>query len=377
MPETSWDALVVGGGFFGALLATHLGRRGSRVLLAEKGPRLIGRASLLNQARVHQGYHYPRSYLTGLRSRVNASIFRANYPGSVVDSFDHYYAIGRTYSKVSSAQFIRFCERIGAPVTPAPDEVNALFNPTFIEQVVKVEEAVFDADRLREQVLKDLEAANVEVIVDTEVIRVQRGEPGTLAVLMRREGGDSEENAARVFNCTYSRLNAIHSASGLPLIPLKHELTEMALVEPPAEMKNRGVTVMCGPFFSMLPYPTRGLHTLSHVRYTPHESWQEGADCPAADGDRRLAAHGASAFPRMVRDAARYLPCMASTRRTDSLWEVKTVLPRSEVDDSRPILFSTNHGLPGYHCVIGSKLDNAFDMLDHAAAAPDASESSE
>ena len=28
---------------------------------------------------------------------------------------------------------------------------------------------------------------------------------------------------------------------------------------------------MCGPFFSAMPFPARGLHTLSHVRYTPQK----------------------------------------------------------------------------------------------------------
>ncbi len=369
MTGRSWDAVVVGGGFFGALLATHLGRQGSRVLLVEAGPTLLGRASLVNQARVHSGYHYPRSYLTGLRSRINAPRFRAAYPECVVDAFAHHYAIGRAFSNVTASQFLRFCERIGASVAPAADAIRTLFSPAMIEDVVRVEECVFDADALRERVRKDLDLAGVEVTLATEAVAVSQGTVGALEVRTRRAGTESVEAAPRVFNCTYARLNQLHAASGLPLVPLKHELTEMALVEPPAALEGGGVTVMCGPFFSLLPYPPRDLHTLSHVRYTPHGSWTEGPGLPAVDPDRRLAAAPrVSAFPRMMRDAARYLPCMRDARHVDSLWEVKTVLPRSEVDDSRPILFSADHGLPGFHCVIGSKLDNAFDMFEHVEA---------
>ena len=32
---------------------------------------------------------------------------------------------------------------------------------------------------------------------------------------------------------------------------------------------------MCGPFFSLMPFPAAGLQTLSHVRYTPHFAWLE------------------------------------------------------------------------------------------------------
>ena len=65
----------------------------------------------------------------------------------------------------------------------------------------------------------------------------------------------------------------------------------------------------------------------------------------------------------MIRDAARYLPLLGGCRVADSIWEVKTVLPRSEMDDSRPILFRPHHGLPNFHCVTGAKLDNVYDLL--------------
>ena len=61
-----------------------------------------------------------------------------------------------------------------------------------------------------------------------------------------------------VFCCGYAQTNAVAAASGLPVIPLKHELAEMALVEVPPALKQWGVTVMDGPFFSCMPFPTRG-----------------------------------------------------------------------------------------------------------------------
>jgi hypothetical protein len=68
-------------------------------------------------------------------------------------------------------------------------------------------------------------------------------------------------------------------------------------------------------------------------------------------------------FEYMVRDARRYLPLLGDARHVDSLWEIKTVLPASEVDDSRPILFRPDHGLKNLICVMGGKIDNIFDVL--------------
>ena len=62
----------------------------------------------------------------------------------------------------------------------------------------------------------------------------------------------------------------------------------------------------------------------------------------------------------MVKDAQRYLPILKECQYMDSLWEVKTILPSSEVDDSRPILFRQNHGLKNLTCVLGGKIDNIY-----------------
>jgi hypothetical protein len=140
----------------------------------------------------------------------------------------------------------------------------------------------------------------------------------------------------------------------------------MALIEAPPSLAGLGVTVMDGPFFSCMPFPPRRLHTLSHVRYTPHGHWYDGLP-----GEPHTPAYGVfdgadrrTAFPHMIRDAARYLPALAGCRYRDSLWEVKTVLPRSETDDSRPILFRPDHGIPNYHVVMGGKIDNVYDVAD-------------
>ena len=77
------DSIVIGGGFYGARLALALRAEGESVLLLEREPTLLGRASLVNQARVHNGYHYPRSILTSVRSRQNYDRFREEYAESI------------------------------------------------------------------------------------------------------------------------------------------------------------------------------------------------------------------------------------------------------------------------------------------------------
>ncbi len=131
----------------------------------------------------------------------------------------------------------------------------------------------------------------------------------------------------------------------------------------PDELANLGITVMCGPFFSVMPFPPLALHSLSHVSFTPHYSWSEpSSQRPTMQHSAHVPR--ASQHDRMVRDAARYVPCMADARYIDSLWEVKTILPHNDADDGRPILFKRDDKAPGLVSVLGGKIDNIFELDD-------------
>lgn len=366
--HAAYDALVIGGGFYGAAIAAYLKRqRGfARVLLVEREHQLLGRASFHNQARVHNGYHYPRSFTTAYRSRINLPRFVHDWPQAVRRDFQALYAIARRNSKVTARQFERFCREIGARLQPAAEAQQRLFEPRLIEQVFEVEEYAFDATALRRWAGEELMACGVELRFGTRVSAVEREGAGLRARLRpadARDDAPTEALACRhVINCTYSGLNQIGGDWPPTRQHLKHELTEMALIDCPPVLAGLGITVMDGPFFSMMPFPARGLHTLSHVRYTPHLHW---ADQRGIDPYRRLAEHPRhSRFDRMQRDVARYLPAVAQARHVDSLFEVKTVLVKNEGDDGRPILFERYEALPGCYSILGGKIDNIYDALE-------------
>ena len=226
-----YDAIVIGGGFFGCALALQLGKSlGQRVVILEAATDLLQRASYTNQARVHAGYHYPRSFLTALRSQVNFSRFISDFQDCVDDSFDMYYAIARNFSNVTAAQFRLFCQRIGAPIEPAPVHIKSLFDDTFIEDVYLVREYAFDASKLKSMMVQQLIETGVEIKVNAEATKVWDIENSQLAVQYVLDNQTTTTTAGQVFNCTYSRINQLLAASELPLIPLKHEQTELALV---------------------------------------------------------------------------------------------------------------------------------------------------
>jgi len=343
------DALVVGAGLYGCGLALALKRAGlERVVLVDREPAICMRASFWNQARIHNGYHYPRAFTTAFRSRVNLPRFVSDFAEAVVD-ITALYAIARTGSKVAPRSFRRFCREIGARLDPAPPALRRLFSPRLVADVFVCEEPVLDGHRLADLLRARLADAGIDVRLGVEVTALDSAD-GLAAVT-----ADGRIGADRVFNCTYAGLDGLRDGP-----PLKFEAAEIAILSLPSTFDGVGITVMDGPFFSTLPFPARGLHTLSHVRFTPHMEWTSAetnrspyavlADLPR---EPRAAA--------MLRDAARFVPKLADATLSDSFFEVKAVRPANEVDDGRPILFEAHPAHPGAWSVLGGKLDTIYD----------------
>jgi len=364
------DVLIVGGGFYGLNLAEYSAARFPRVILCERSAELMQRASFSNQARVHNGYHYPRSILTAVRSRVNFRRFVEEFQPAIDSTYECLYAVGRRFSKVSARQFYESVRRIGAAIGPASLASKRLFDPAYVEDVFLTEESAFNSTILREIMAERVRRAGVEVSLGTTVHSVRAGAGNRVQVEIERDGVRETVTADRVFCCAYAQLNGPGCEGGIAPIHLKHEITEVALVEPPGQLRGLGVTIMDGPFFSLMPFPARGLHALYHVRHSPHAHWYDGNAPWHPAYERLVSAEKRTAFPFMVRDSASYVPAVADCLHRDSLWEVRTVLPRSETDDSRPILFKPHFGIPNYHLIMGGKIDNVYDVLDVIGQTP-------
>jgi hypothetical protein len=359
--NNEYDVVIIGGGFYGCSLALQMKEYFSKVIVIEKEHDLMLRASLVNQARVHKGYHYPRNIITAYRSYVNFPRFTDEFKSCIVNDFIKLYAIARNGSKVNAFQFNEMFKGIGAPIEQAPQKYQKLFNKELIEDVFLVQEFAFDAVILKEMMKQKLEDAGVTVAYNTEVTRVKK--EGSSPLIELELKNDEPLHGKFVFNCTYSQINKLLKDSNLPLLPMKEELTEMALIEMPDELKYVGITVMDGPFFSTMPYPSENLHTLSHVRYTPHFSWIDRENF--MDGHEYLKNNQIqSNYLYMLNDTQRYIPSIREAKYVKSIYEIKTVLLQNEDDDGRPILYRENYGIKGLYNIMGGKIDNIYDILE-------------
>jgi glycine/D-amino acid oxidase-like deaminating enzyme len=351
--------VIVGGGFYGCCLALFMRSIVETVVLIEREQNLLTRASFANQARIHTGFHYPRSFVTARRSLALYQQFIADFADAVVDDFDMLYAIARNGSKVTAQRFLKMFADMGAPIELAPAPQRALFDTRFIVEVVGCREFAFDAPRLRNILRERLGRAGVRLAVGNEVVEV-RPQPAPAPIMVELRDGATLSSTI-VFDATYGQF-ANEQGPRYSGVPLKYELAEIALVDPPPDLQGLGITVMDGPFFSTMPFPAHDCYSLTHVRYTPRQIWT------SYDSPIRPRLPATSAWLHMQKDAQRFMPVLRDLRFREPLYEVKTVPLRNESDDGRPIMLHRDAINGNYMTVLGGKLDNIYDLFDALVA---------
>jgi L-2-hydroxyglutarate oxidase LhgO len=353
--KKNYDIAIIGGGVYGTLIALHLQQKYPSIVLIEKENELLSKASYVNQARVHNGYHYPRSFITAIRSHQNFLRFCKQFKPAIISTYPSLYAVAKHNSKISASQFKNFCQKIGLPFKNIPSELKSLFNLNLIEDIFQAEEYEFNAAILRKLIGKKISKTAVTVLLNTEVIKVTSKNNQKIAMEL---SNNQTITASKVLNCTYAGINTILKNSDLPLIPIKLEYTEMPLLHLPTPLHKYGITIMDGPFFSLLPFPDKKMHSFHHVRYTPHISWH-GTD---EDVDKKD--YLESSFSYMLNDAIRYLPMLKKCYSDESLFQTKAVLNIAENNDGRPIYYHKNYHVPNFHQIMGGKIDNVYDIIE-------------
>jgi hypothetical protein len=366
MIKGSYDRVVIGGGLFGAYSSLVLGKLGHKVLLVEQAPELMGRASLVNQARLHTGLHYPRSIVTARESLAYYTKFRERFPSAVFD-FQQIYAIASHNSKTSSRDFQDFVNRLGLDFEAIdPDKY---FNAGAVEMAVKVEEPTFDAQILRAQILIEIESEpNIELCLNTAVNGGRLSDEGSSVLL---SNGSTIETGGVVI-ATYAGINPIRHSLGLEGLPLSFELAEIVLGSVSPEMSDMGFTVMDGPFWSMMPFGNSGLVSLTSVGITPLrknqslpifpcQSLRTGCTPMNLSDCNKCHVKPSSGVAHQVQQMKLFLKNQDFFTPAKSLMTVKSTLNTTEVDDARPTLIQKEPDSKTW-TVFSGKISTLFDL---------------
>jgi hypothetical protein len=160
----------------------------------------------------------------------------------------------------------------------------------------------------------------------------------------------------------------------MDLLGVRYELCELVLGTVAPALADVGITVMDGPFFSVMPFGLTGLHSLSAVDYTPHYECDEALPrfpCQAhnpyctpgqLDNCATCPAHPRTAHVEMEQLMGRYLRSDLTFEPRSSLFGIRPVLVMSNVDDSRPTLLLRHSESPEMTTVLSGKINTVYDL---------------
>lgn len=343
------------------------------MLLMEKEKDLFRKASTVNQARLHGGYHYPRSVATAVMSDENKARFTAAHREFINFGFEKYYAIDRSASMTDARQFRRFCAHIDLPCERVKE--HPLFNLRSMEALYLTTEYSFDPYLIAAFYKEQIEAQpNIEVRYRTEIFAAEK-EGSNFIISTKNIDNQSfiKIKTPSVVNATYSGSNGIHAIFGQKNIDLQHEIAEMSFVTSPA-LRNVGLTVMDGQFGSLMPYGKSGLHSLSSVAYTHHKVSYDGqptfscqqineicrpdfpADCNVCP------AQPDSAFPKMSAQMRRYFSEKVEWQYFFSKYTIKSKLRANHIDDGRPTEIIQSSAKPDFYCIFAGKINSIYEV---------------
>lgn len=373
-----FDTIVIGGGIFGCYAALWLAGRGVRVALLEKETRLFQKASLVNQARLHGGYHYPRSLATAAMSDEHKERFTAEHRAFINFSFEKYYAIEKFGSFTDARQFERFCERLNIRCERITEHL--LFNFHRLEALYRTEEYSFDPVLLGEYYRKRVEnEANIQVFKPA-VLESANPDGAFWQTKIRYQDQPILLESPVVINATYAATNAINRLFEVRELDLTHEISEIAFVTS-RQFGERGLTVMDGAFGSIMPYGLSGLLSLSSVAYTHHKISYDHLprfDCqqPETDPACRPEAPGiCTTCPRRPPDNARkmlaqmrqYFAEQVEFEYLFSYFTIKSKLQANYIDDGRPTEIAQLREAPRFYCLFAGKINSIYEIEKLAA----------
>jgi len=373
MQKSKCDFLIIGGGIFGVYSALYLADKGYKVIIVEKEARLMRKASIVNQARLHAGYHYPRSVATAKMSDENKARFTRDHKDFILFDYDKYYAIDRYGSFTDAAQFERFCKYIDIKCEPVDE--HPLFNYHRLEAVFKTTEYTFDPILIAHYYENKIkENKNIQLLFKYQITKAEVNIANwklDLAHLPTKNILQIE--ASQVINATYSASNSINELFGLKGIQLMHEISEMAFVTSP-QLQNIGLTVMDGPFASVMPYGKSGLLSLSSVAYTHHKvSYQSKPvfDCQEKREDckpeftsicNECNHKPSSNYRQMLAQIKQYLTDDVELHYYNSMFTIKSKLQANYIDDGRPTEISMLHENPHFYCIFAGKINSIYEI---------------
>ena len=391
----TYDRVIIGAGIYGLYAAQFCAKLGYSVLVLEYEDAAFTRASSVNQARLHMGYHYPRAYSTAITTAKYFDRFVDDYKESIKTEFEQVYATSEKFSLTNKEQFIKFCQSTKIRCETIDPEL--YFLPDACDGAYLATEYAFDAEIIKNKMLHELkEHSNVQIHYNIRLDSIIKNDSEYIIRAHTANTVTQSHNTSTttinhntppttpvtepirtkfVITTTYAAVNQLQVLAGFNTFQIKYELCELVLCKVSENLKNIGLTVMDGPFFSIMPFGKTEYHTLSSVTFTPSmtcysnlptfecQEKSDGYCSPEQLGNcNTCPVKPESGWSHMMALVKKYMKPEFKIEYIKSLYSIKPILKASEVDDSRPTLVRKFSENPTFVSVLSGKINTIYDM---------------
>lgn len=348
------DVAVIGCGIFGAEIAIRVKSLGLSVSIYEAKSDILSGASANNQNRLHLGFHYPRDLETGRQSIRGFDAFKNKYSECIQEGFLNAYFIANTKSLTTPGDYLKFCEQLGVPyqkISPDDFPVKVLGASTG----VLCNEVVYDCGILRQLFWQALRRDSVQVELNQRVIRIEKSEGKYRLEFENRP----PVLAGTVINASYGDINRLTAQLGHAVIEKLYEYTAVPIIQ--MDMPRVGVTIMDGPFMTLLPYGKSDnflLYNVEHSLIAKNVSTQIDPNWLMPDTAPFSGVDKQQFFEKMISICREFVPALATAKIKGFLEGPRMVLAHRDHTDTRPSMVTCYD--QSYYTVMAGKIDHCM-----------------
>jgi hypothetical protein len=306
---------IAGAGIYGSTIAIKLARNGVKVTLYDPLGILCA-ASVINQLRVHRGYHYPRSKDTINEILEARNEFINEFKDAIVKDTRNYYAIPYEGSFTSAEEYEKVCDTYSLPLEHERPE---WINFDFIQKCYLVAECIYDPIVLKSLIEEKIKSLNIRLV---------------------------KEYCLDEYKSDYDfMIWATYGISGSHMCLFEKcelQVAEKILIRLPPELHKKSLVIVDGPFTAFDPYGNSQYFQFGSARHTNH--W-----C-TSDIEEQIPTKYAgiinaptydpvvfSNFNKMVDDAKKAVPLCANAEYIGSRFTLRLV--EDDPDTDKRILY--------------------------------------
>jgi len=306
---------VIGGGIFGVTTSLKLSELYD-VTMIESNSSVMENASKCNHNRLHFGYHYPRSYKTAKQSLEGYELFKDNFNDSILSDFPNYYLI-ENGGKVTPYEYEVFCNSLNLDFTTKNPDIDMNFENIGLSLLTK--EPIYDFIKIKGNLIDRLKKSNVNVIINKKI-----------------NNKDQLSEYDIIINTTYSNINEINYLFDIP--PLKLKLQDVLIPIFKCEMDRIGLTIMDGPYYSILP---KGFEENTFLLYSVEHSVLREVDGFTVPKEWETFVDVEHEVNKIYEKSSKYFPFLEKSERL-GYWRTIRALPIND-DDERLSYLNINN----------------------------------